>query len=119
MSKNQTDLFIVILFSIILIVHPISYDEMRSQHPIYPKENVVLIKNSSIPTQNDELEFLKSNPKEIILAKDTSKSFFAEALTQPLPIHPSSIGSQTATGMSGQNPDQGGNPDSGSESGSC
>lgn len=31
MSKEKNDLFIVIMFSILWIVRPISYDEMRSR----------------------------------------------------------------------------------------
>ena len=85
MSKEKNNLFVVILFSIIWIVRPISYDEIQSRHPIYSKENVVLINRFSIPTQNDEFEFLKSNTKEITLAKDTSGSFFAKGFQPPLP----------------------------------
>ena len=94
----------MILFSIIWIVRPISYDEMRIRHP------------------NNKFEFLESTTKKIILVKDTSGSFFAEGFTPPLPRRPSSTESQTATSMNGQNPGQGGgnpNPGSGSEAGSC
>jgi len=35
MLKEKNNLFVVILFSTIWIVRPISYDEMRSRHPIY------------------------------------------------------------------------------------
>jgi hypothetical protein len=72
MSKERNDLFVVIIFSIIWIVRPISYDEMRSRHPIYPQENVVIVNSSSISNQNDELDFLESTTRDIILAKDTS-----------------------------------------------
>jgi hypothetical protein len=122
MPKKQNDLFVVILFSIIWIVRPISYHETRIRHPIYPQENAVVINSSSILTQNNEFEFLESTTKKIILAKDTSGSFFAEGFTPSLPRRPSSTGSQTATGMNGQNPGQYGgnsNPGSGSEAGSC
>jgi len=72
---------------------------------------------------NQEFNSLDENStKEIILAKDTSGSFFAEGFTPPLPRRPSSTGSQTATGMNGQNPGQNGgnsNPGSGSEGSSC
>lgn len=37
-------MFVVIIFSILWIVRPISYDEMRSRHPIYSQENVVVVK---------------------------------------------------------------------------
>jgi len=78
----------------------------------------VVVKSSSISNQNGEFEFLESTTKEIILAKDTSGNFFAQGLTPSLPRRPSSTGSQTATGMNGQNPGQGGGG-SGSEAGSC
>lgn len=45
MSKERNDLFVVIIFSLIWIVRPISYDEMRSRHPIYPQEMVINISN--------------------------------------------------------------------------
>ena len=38
MSKERNDLFVVIIFGFIWIIHPISYDEMRIRHPIYPSE---------------------------------------------------------------------------------
>lgn len=75
-----------------------------------------------ISNQNDEFEFLESTTKEIILVKDTSGNFFAEGFTPPFPRRPSSTGSQTATGMKGQNPGQGGgnsNPGSVSKADSC
>ena len=115
MSKEKNDLFVVILFTIIWTVRPISYDEMRSRHPIYPQENVVVVNSSSISNQNDEFDFLESTTKEIILAKDTSGNFFAEGFTPLLPRRPTSTGSQTPMGMGGSNPGQGGNPGSASE----
>ena len=48
MSKEKNDSFVVIIFSILWIIRPISYDEMRSRHSIYPQENVVVVNNSSI-----------------------------------------------------------------------
>ena len=105
MSKEKNDLVVIIIFSIIWIVRPISYDEMRSR---------VLVNSSSISTKNDELEFLESTTKDIILAKDNSGSFFAEGFTPPLPRRSTSTGSQIAMGMGGSNPGQGGNPGSGS-----
>lgn len=80
MSKEKNDLFTVIMFSIIWIVRPISYDEMRSRHPIYPQENVVVINRPSISNQIDEFDFLESTTKEIILAKDTSGIFLQRVL---------------------------------------
>jgi hypothetical protein len=97
-------LFVVITFSFIWIVRPISYAEMRSRHPIYLQENVVVVNISSISNQNDEFDFLESTTKEIILAKDTSGNFFANGFTPPLPQR---HGGRTTTGMNGQNPGQG------------
>lgn len=114
MSKEKNDLVVIIIFSIIWIVRPISYDQMRSRHPISTQENRVLVDSSSISTKNDELEFLESTTKDIILAKDNSGSFFAEGFTPPLPRRSISTGSQTAMGMGGSNPGQGGSPGSGS-----
>ena len=115
MSKEKNDLFVFMIFSIIWLVRPISYYEMRSRHPIYSQENVVIVKSSSISNQNDEFDFLKSTTKDIILAKDTSGSLFAEGFSPPLPRRPTSTGSQTRMGTGGSNPGQGGNPGSASE----
>jgi hypothetical protein len=104
MSKQKNDLFVVIIFSILWIVRPISYDEMRSRHPIYPQENVVVVNSSSISNQNDEFDFLESTTKEIILAKDTSGNFFAEGFTPPLPQR---HGGRTTNGIGGSNPGNG------------
>ena len=92
MLKEKNNLFVVILFSIIWIVRPISYDEMRSRHtnPIYPQENRVVVNSSSILTKSDELEFLKGSIEKIILAKDSNRSFFAEGFSPPLPQRPGS-----------------------------
>ena len=111
MSKEKNDLFVIIIFSIIWIVRPIPYDEMRSRHPIYPQENVVVVNSSSISNQNDELDFLESTTRDIILAKDTSGNFFTEALSPPMPRRPTSTGQM---GMRGLNPGQGRNPGSAS-----
>lgn len=62
------------------MVRPISYDEMRSRHPIYPQENVMVVNSSSISNQNDEFDFLERTTEEIILAKDTSGIFLQRAL---------------------------------------
>lgn len=94
----------VILFSIICIVRPICYDEMLSRHPIYPQENAVVVNSSSLLTKSDELEFLVKR-EEIILAKDSNGSFFAEGFSPPLPQRP---GGRTTTGMNGQNTGEGG-----------
>lgn len=104
MSKEKNDLFVVIIFRILWIVRPISYDEMRSRHPIYPQENVVVVNNSSISNQNDEFDFLESTTKEIILVNDISANFFAEGFSSPLPRRPTSTGSQIPMVMGGPNP---------------
>jgi hypothetical protein len=121
MSKERNDLFVVIIFSIIWIVRPISYDEMRSRHPIYPQENVVIVTSSSISNQNDELDFLESTTRDIILAKDTSGNFFADGFTPPLPKRQ---GGRTTNGIGGSNPGNGSGgsssaPSSGNLDGNC
>ena len=68
MSKKQNSLFIVVVLSIIWIIGPIPYDEMRSRYPIYPQENGVVLNSSSILTQNDELGFLEGKG-QVKLAK--------------------------------------------------
>ena len=115
MAKEKNDLFVVMIFSIIWMVRPISYYEMRSWHTTYPQENVMVVNSSSISNQNDEFDFLERTTKEIILAKDTSGNFFAEGFTPPLPRRSTSTGSQTRIGTGGPNPGQGGNPGSASE----
>jgi hypothetical protein len=121
MSKINNDLFIVIIFSIIWIIRPISYDEMRSRHPIYPQENIVVVNSSSISTKNDELEYLEGNT-EIILAKSSSGNFFADGSKPPLTQRP---GSRTTSGIGGSNPGSGSGgssssaPSSGNLDGSC
>ncbi len=104
MSQERNDWFIVIIFSIIWIVRPISYDEMRSRHPIYPQENVVIVNSSSISNQNDELDFLESTTRDIILAKDSSGNFFADGFTPP---YPQRQGNRTTSGIGGSNPGNG------------
>jgi hypothetical protein len=91
------------------------YNQVRL---IYPQENVVVLNSYSISNQNDELNFLENNAKEIILVKDTNGNFFAKAFPPPLPQR---LGSRTANGMGGPNPGSGSGWGSGweSESGSC
>jgi hypothetical protein len=72
MSKERNDLFVVIIFSLIWIVRPISYYEMRSRHPIYPQEMVINISNQQ---QNASLNEILSKqnstkPDEVILVKN-------------------------------------------------
>ena len=61
----------------------------------------MVVNSSSILTQNDELKFLESNTKEIILVKDTNGSFFAEGFLPPLPQR---LGSRTANKIKAFNP---------------
>lgn len=110
MSKEKNDLFIVIMFSGLCIVHPISYDEMHSRHPIYSEENVVVLDSPSISDQIDEFNFLESTSRDIILAKDTSGNFFAEGFT---PSFPQRQGSRTTNGMGGSSPGSNSAPSSG------
>ena len=116
MSKEKNDFFIVIMFSILWIVRPISYDEMCSRHPIYPEENVVVVSRPSISDQIDE-----STTRDIILAKDTSGNFFADGFTPPLPQRQ---GDRTTNGIGGSNPGNGSGgsssaPSSGNLDGNC
>jgi hypothetical protein len=57
MAKKQNDFFFLILFAIIWIARPISYEDMRSRHSIYAQETVTRLKSSSISTQNDRFLF--------------------------------------------------------------
>lgn len=89
------------------MIHPISYDQIRSRHPIYPQENAVVVNSSSILTKTNELEFLEGNIniEEIILYKDKNVNFFAEGFS---PLFPQGLGGLRTTGMNGENPGQGG-----------
>ena len=116
MSKEKNDLFIVIMFSILWIVRPISYDEMRSRHSIYPEENVVVVNRPSISDQIDE-----SSTRDIILVKDTSGNFFADGFTPPLPQRQRD---RTTNEIGGYNPGNGSRgpnsaPSSGNLDGNC
>ena len=109
MSKEKNDLFIVIMFSILWIVRPISYDEMRSR---YPEENVMVVNRPYISDQIDE-----STTRDIILASN----FFADGFTPPLPQRQ---GDRTTNGIGGSNPGNGSGgsssaPSSGNLDGNC
>ena len=88
---------------------------------IYPQENIVIVNNSSISYQDNELEFLEIT-EDIILAKDTSSNFFAEGFTPPLPQRQ---GGRTTNGIGGSNPGNGNgagsssSPSSGNLDGNC
>lgn len=58
MSKERNDLFVVIIFSLIWIVRPISCDEMRSRHLIYPQEMVINISNQQQNASLNEINFI-------------------------------------------------------------
>ena len=90
MSKEKNDLFVVIILSIIWIVRPICYDEMRSRHPIYPQENVAIVNSSCISNQSDV---------KVTLAKNTSGNFFAEGFSPAMPRRPTG-GSNSGQGQS-------------------
>lgn len=72
MSKEKNDFFVIILFSIFWILCPISYDEMRNRHPIYPQENVVVL-NSNKKYNFSEVEVkalgINNENNETILVK--------------------------------------------------
>ena len=87
MSKERNGLFVVIIFSLIWIVRPISYDEMRSRHPIYPQEIVINIPNQQ---QNASLNEILSKqnstkPDEVILVKNDGILPGADAFPPPFP----------------------------------
>ena len=91
MSKEKNDLFVVILFSIIWMIRPISYDEMRSRHPIYPQENVVVVNSSSIPNQGFNL--LENNDQQVSLntSLTNKKSNFSEEEVKALGMNNETI----------------------------
>ena len=68
----------LIFYPLYLNVNYLFFDLMRSRHPIYPQKNVVIVNSSSISNQTDELDFLESITRDIILAKGTGGNFFAE-----------------------------------------
>ena len=116
-KKKICLLGLYLVFSIIWVIHPISYDEMRSRHPIYPQEIIEKVDSSFISTENDEFYALKNNG--VILAKDTSGSgsLFAEGLTPALPRHRGTsqlggAGSPNPGSSSGSNPNSNSNPSS-------
>lgn len=70
LRKLSKDSFLIILFLIIWIVRPISYQEVVNRHPISPQENRMLL-NSTKKHENHELEFLQNANNDIVLAKST------------------------------------------------
>ena len=65
-------MFVVIIFSILWIVRPISYYEMLSRHPIYRQEMVINISNQQQDASLNEI-LSKQNPTkpdEVILVKN-------------------------------------------------
>lgn len=112
MSKERNDLFVVIIFSLIWIVRPISYDEMRSRHPIYPQEMVINISNQQ---QNASLNEILSKqnstkPDEVILVKNDGILPGADAFPPPFPQR---HGGRTTNGMGGSSPGSNSAPSSG------
>ena len=73
---------------------------MYSRHPVSRQENEVVVNSSSISNRNEELDFLKSTSKEIILAKNKSRSVFADGFTPFFTQWPLS---RTTSGMEGSN----------------
>lgn len=79
---------------------------MHSRHPIYFQKNAEIVNSSSISNQNDEIDFLESPTRDIILAKDNGGSFFVDGFTPPLP---QKQGGRTTNGVvsGGSNPGNG------------
>ena len=112
MFKERNNLFVVIIFSLIWIVRPISYDEMRSRHPIYPQEMVINISNQQ---QNASLNEILSKqnstkPDEVILVKNDGILPGADAFP---PLFPQRHGGRTTNGMGGSSPGSNSAPSSG------
>ena len=95
MAKNKNHLWTIILFSIIWIARPISYNEMRMQHPIDLRETQSVIDKSSIfsfKKRSSNLEdVLFSEPDELKLFEESdqvincfSKSNLASDLPRPI-----------------------------------
>ena len=88
MSTERNDLVVVIIFSLILRVRPIFYDEMRSRHPIYPQEMVINISNQQQNASLNKILYKQNStkPDEVILVKndgilpgaDASRSSFTQ-----------------------------------------
>ena len=112
MSKERNDLVVVIIFSLIWIVRPISYDEMRSRHPIYSQEMVIKISNQQ---QNASLNEILSKqnstkPGGVILAKNDGILLGADAFPPPFPQR---CGGRTTNAMGGSSPGSNPAPSSG------
>ena len=112
MSRERNDLVVVIIFSLIWIVRPISYDEMRSRHPIYPQEMVINISNQQ---QNASLNEILSKqnstkPDEVILVKNNEILPGADAFPPPFPQR---HGGRTTNAMGGSSPGSNSAPSSG------
>lgn len=112
MFKERNNLFVVIIFSLIWIVRPISYDEMRSRHPIYPQEMVINISNQQ---QNASLNEILSKqnstkPDEVILVKNDGILPGADAFPPPFPQRQRG---RTTNRMGGSSPGSNSAPSSG------
>ena len=87
MAKHKNDLFIAIIFSLIWVVSPISYDEMRNRNQIYPQEIQTNISNKQ---QNASLNKILSkhnstNLDEVILVKNDGLLPGADSFSPPFP----------------------------------
>ena len=60
MSNKTNDFYVAVFFSIIWIMKPISYDDLRSRHPISLQEDSVVVSRPSISIKNEEFDFFKS-----------------------------------------------------------
>ena len=110
MSKERNDLFVIIIFSLIWIVHPISYDEMRSRHPT--EEMVINISNQQQNASLNEILSKQNSTKldEVILVKNDGILPGADAFPPPfLQQH----GGRTTNAMGGSSPGSNSAPSSG------
>ena len=110
MSKERNDLFVIIIFSLIWIVHPISYDEMRSRHPT--EEMVINISNQQQNASLNEILSKQNSTKldEVILVKNDGILSGVDAFPTPLPQRQKC---RTTNGMGGSSPGSNSAPSSG------
>ena len=111
-SKERNDLVVVLIFSLIWIVRPISYDEMRSRHPIYPQEIVINISNQQQNASLNEILSKQNSTKldEVILVKNDGILPGADAFTPPVPQR---YGGRTTNAMGESSPGSNSAPSSG------
>ena len=88
MPKETNNLFAVILFSIIWIIRPISYDEMRSRHTIDSQETQHVIKNKQIFSFKRKCttleDFFFSKPDELELLEKSDQIILPRIITSSI-----------------------------------